>query len=250
MKKSETVVKKCIIAIVIICAVILAGYGIYHHFNNVPQESEYNKALSDENIEWLRDEVISKGDGNCPITVDFDILSEINDDITAWIYCENTPISYPVLQGIDNGEYIYNRYDKTISTSGSIYLDYKNSADYSDLKSIIYAQNIDGSMFGSLPEYKAQEYYEEHPVIWLVTPDNSYQLEVIAGFETIAESDDYSLISDEQELKNYINEITEKSDFKTDTDISSFKKIITLSTPMNDSENEQKCYIVAAGIKE
>lgn len=250
MKKSKTDVKKCIIAIIIICAVILAGYGIYHHLSNTPQESEYNKALSDENIEWLRDKAISKNDGDCPVAVDFDILNEINGDITAWIYCEGTPISYPVLQGIDNGQYIYNRYDNTMSTSGSIYLDYRNSADYSDLKSIIYGQNIDGSMFSSLPEYKAQEYYEKHPVFWLITPDNSYELEVIAGFEAMAETDDYSLISDEQELKIYIDEITEKSDFKTGTDTSSFKKIITLSTPMKDSKNEQKCYIVTAGIKQ
>lgn len=250
MKKSKTVAKKCIIVIVIICAVILAGYSVYHHFSNTPQESEYNKALSDENIEWLRDKVISKGDGDCPVAVDFDTLSEINDDITAWIYCEGTPISYPVLQGIDNGEYVYNRYDKTVSTSGSIYLDYRNNADYSDLKSIIYGHNIDGSMFGSLPEYKAQKYYEKHPAIWLITPDNSYELEVIAGFEAIAETNDYSLISDEQDLKIYIDEITKKSDFNADTDTSSFKKIITLSTPMKDSENEQKCYIVTAGIRQ
>ncbi len=251
MKKAKADIKKYIIAIVLICAVALIGYGIYSHFNTAEQKNSYSDMLSDDNIEQITDKVISSSNGECPIAVDFDKLKQINDDITAWIYCEGTPINYPVLQGIDNGEYMYNRYDKTMSTSGSIYLDYRNSADFSDLKSIIYGNNLKDSMFGSLTEYKSQEYYEKHPVIWLITPDKSYKLELIAGFQTTAASDDYSLISDEQEMKKYITDkAIKKSDFKAKGDISSFGRIIVLSTSLNDSKNESGRYIVAAGVKQ
>lgn len=250
MKKAKADIKKYIIAIVLICAVALIGCGIYSHFNGAPQENGYNNTLSDDNVEQITDEVISSSDGACPIAVDFDKLRQINEDITAWIYCEGTPISYPVLQGVDNGEYMYNRYDKTMSTSGSIYLDYRNSADFSDPKSIIYGHNLQGSMFGSLTEYKSQEYYEKHPVIWLITPDKSYELELFAGFETTADSNDYSLISDDRELKNITDEAIKKSDFKADCDISSFDRSIFLSTSTNDNKNESGRYIVVAGIKQ
>ena len=63
--------------------------------------------------------------------VDFDALSEINPDIVAWIYIEDTEINYP------------------------IFLDSRNSPDLSDRHSIIYGHHMKtGTMFSGLTEYK------------------------------------------------------------------------------------------------
>ena len=42
-----------------------------------------------------------------PIQVDFDHLKAQNPDVVGWLYCEGTPINYPVMQGRTNDDYLY-----------------------------------------------------------------------------------------------------------------------------------------------
>ena len=59
----------------------------------------------------------------------------------------------------------------------------KNAEDFSDNNTIIYGHNMrDGSMFSTLVEYKAQAYYDEHPEMYLVTPEGGYVVEVFSAF--------------------------------------------------------------------
>ncbi|MBQ1228931.1 MAG: SrtB family sortase, partial [Firmicutes bacterium] len=52
--------------------------------------------------------------------IDFEGLIEINDDIVGWIYIEGTDVNYPILQGIDNDQYVFQSYKKKHLTAGSI----------------------------------------------------------------------------------------------------------------------------------
>ena len=53
---------------------------------------------------------------------------------------------------------------------------------FSDNNTIIYGHNMrDGSMFSTLVEYKAQAYYDEHPEMYLVTPEGGYVVEVFSA---------------------------------------------------------------------
>ena len=42
----------------------------------------------------------------------------------------------------------------------------------------------DDTVFGTLTEYGQQSYYEEHKVLWLLTPEKTFRLLPIAGFVT------------------------------------------------------------------
>ena len=89
-----------------------------------------------------------------PIQVDFDVLSKENQDVIGWLYCPDTSINYPVVQAADNEYYLHRLLDDSKNAAGTLFMDYRNSADLSDWNSVIYGHNMkNGSMFGSLPDY-------------------------------------------------------------------------------------------------
>lgn len=166
-----------------------------------------------------------------PITVDFDELLKQNSDAVGWIYCENTPINYPILQSSDNNYYLRRMINRKYSSSGSVFMDYRSAADFSSLNSIVYGHNMkNDTMFGTFPKYENQEYYDAHPVIWLLTPQRNFKIELLAGYVTSSTSEAYNEIFSKNELKKHIDNAVEKSSFKSTADLTGVEKIITLST--------------------
>lgn len=102
-------------------------------------------------------------------------------DSVAWITLDGTPIDYPVMQGEDNMEYIDKNPYGEYSLSGSIFLDSRNSPDFTDGYSLIYGHHMEGGlMFGSLDRYFNEEYLDAHRTGLLVTKDQIYRVSVFA----------------------------------------------------------------------
>lgn len=166
-----------------------------------------------------------------PICVDFDILQSENPDIVAWIYCADTPINYPVVQSEDNQYYLRRLTDGSYNPSGSIFMDFRNAADLSDLNSLIYGHNMtNDTMFGSLVEYKDQDYYDAHPELWILTAECAYRIDLIAGLVTRSDSDIYTIFETPEALEEHLQSIVKDSTFVADRDLDSVKRIVTLST--------------------
>lgn len=166
-----------------------------------------------------------------PLSVDFDILQSENPDIVAWIYCADTPINYPVVQGEDNQYYLRRLSDGSYNASGSIFMDFRNAADLSDLNSLIYGHNMtNDTMFGSLVEYKDQDYYDEHPELWILTKECAYRIDAIAGVVTRSDSDIYRIFETPEELNEHLQSVVKNSTFVSNYDLESVERIVTLST--------------------
>lgn len=165
-------------------------------------------------------------------TVDFAGLQKQNPDIIGWIYSAGTQINYPLVQGKDNEEYLYRTADKTANRCGSIFLDYQNDREFQDANSIVNGHHMkDGSMFASLLGYVEQEYYDEHPRLWLVTPGKTYSLELFAGFVTDSESDVWRLsFESEEDFAAWKSEMARHSYFKSTVIPGAAEKVVTLST--------------------
>lgn len=166
-----------------------------------------------------------------PLTVDFAVLQSENPDIVAWIYCEDTPINYPVAQGEDNQYYLHRLTDGSYNSSGTIFMDFRNAADFSDHNTLVYGHNMtNDSMFGTLVDYKSQDYFEEHPQLWILTPACAYRVDLFAGFVTASDSGTYTIFETKEELDAHILDCVASSTFSADYDLASIERIVTLST--------------------
>ena len=185
--------------------------------------SEMSVVLPTENLEQKHADVIE---------VDFDILCAQNQDVVAWIYCPDTPINYPIVQTSDNEFYLNHLLNGSNNSAGTLFMDYRNAEDLSDWNSVIYGHNMkNDSMFGTLSNYKEQSYFESHPVIYLLTQEQNYKINVLAGFVTPAISELYSAFNpNEEEKASFIKSWLNASDFNSGICPALESRLITLST--------------------
>lgn len=238
--------KKIIKIILLIICLGVFTYSAYNIYKYISEENA-NEELNGE----LIDNVITETSDNnekklIPFNVDFSLLQKENKDVVGWIYSESTPINYPVVQSMDNEYYLHRLINGEYNSSGSIFMDYRNNPNLEDSNTIIYGHNMKNDlMFGTLQEYKSQEYYESHKEIYYFTPEKNYKIELFSGYTISVDSDIYNLSTINDEKKE---ELISKSDFKSDVNINEDDKIITLSTCSYDYEGAR--YIVMGILQE
>lgn len=178
-----------------------------------------------------------------PITVDFTSLLKQNSDIVGWIYCPDTPINYPVVQGKDNNQYLRRDLYGNYLVSGTVFVDYRNEMIGEDTNYIVYGHNMkNGTMFSSLAKYKEQSYYDEHPILYYLTPNGDYKVELYAGIVVKRDAIIYVPNPDKAEFSEFLRNAKETSTFKSDVEITENDTLITLSTCSYEYNNAR--YIV------
>lgn len=109
--------------------------------------------------------------------------------MTAWLTVDDTSIDEPVMQGADNTEYLKKDCYGKYSVSGSLFLDSRNSADYTDPYSVIYGHHMrGGAMFGNLSKFLDQDYLETHTSGTLAVGEMVYTLRIFATLDTDAQA--------------------------------------------------------------
>ncbi len=179
------------------------------------------------------------GDGLPWPEVDFDALLRENPDTVGWLYSPDTPINYPVVQGLDNERYLHRLFDGSTGRSGTIFLESQNQRDFSDPNSILYGHHMrDGSMFKSLKGYQEQSYYEAHPRLLLVTPEGRFRVELFAGSVERSGSDAWQLdFEDPEAVVRWAQEQRERSAFESAVVPKAGQRILTLSTCSYEFQN-------------
>ena len=164
--------------------------------------------------------------------VDFAALKEINPDIVAWIILEGTPIHYPVVQGENNTHYLNHLFDGRRNAAGAIFVDSYNQADFTDRNTIIYGHHMrDGSMFAVLERFSSQEFFEEHPYVFLLTPQGNYVIQLLAGYTANVSMSGWQLGFDgDMSVEEWIGERRERSDFISEIETRPTDRFVTLST--------------------
>lgn len=179
-----------------------------------------------------------------PVQVDFEGLKALNPEIVGWIYSEGTNINYPVLQAKNNDKYLRTQPDGKHSGNGSIFVDFACLPDFSSDNTIIYGHNLKNGMFSSLSSYQDQTYYDEHPSLWLLTPDQDYRIDLFAGMITQTDSFVYCIgFPGADDRDNFIENSLASSFFESSCIPYPEDHFITLST-CNYTFKDARCVVV------
>ena len=160
----------------------------------------------------------------------FDDLKEINPEYLGWINIKDTEIDFPVVQTTDNDYYLNVSFRDNYNDAGAIFVDYENSADFSDQNTVIYGHmRLDGTMFAPLKHYTDQEHYEKHPFITMTFDEHTYYYQIfsVKAFEA---TDDYRSPDYGDNFPNFIDGLRSYSYINSSADVGISDKILTLST--------------------
>lgn len=233
--------KKSIVPIIML--VFFAGVAIFSLIKIITINSEYKKSekeysdiakdavINIEDIDKKEDE--KEEEKPLPyLLVNHDMLYEKNSDYLGWIRVNDTEINYPIVFGVDNEKYLKRSFEGNWSTSGCIFMDCRNSEDFSDFHTIIYGHSmLDHSMFFALQRYPKSDYFYNHNQVEIYRNKKLYIYTAFSFFKTDAEGKMYFSSTDTEDSKaSFIRFMINNSYFDTGMDVSTDDSIITLST--------------------
>lgn len=194
--------------------------------------------------EEIQDLAISADSDGTGFSVDFDALLEINPDTIAWIrFDEPSIINYPVVKSADNNEYLTKTFVENDNKLGAIFMDMRNSSDFSDRNTIIYGHhlNVSPDMFSRLHLYEDEEFCKEHPDFYIYTPDGKVRTYTVFSAGVVnAAADNYDIeFASDEEFEQYIELCRESSNYQVDVDVNAQSQILSLSTCTGDQRDER-----------
>ena len=245
-----------ILIIILAGGVVFAGYKLGTILFNYHRDRSAYQTIADNAVTTSTPRPTDKADEDAdaaepfvseiPIEIDWAYLESQNEDIIGWLYCADTIINYPVVQHTDNEYYLKHGFDGQSNVAGTLFADSTSELGITRGNVIIYGHNMkDGSMFGTLSKYTDESYYEEHPVMYFLTPEQGYRVEFMC--DRISESaivnfPTYFVSVTEQQT--YINDITSHAFWVNASAATTDYEMITLATCAYNSNYADPRYLL------
>lgn len=136
----------------------------------------------------------------------FEDLQKLNPAVKAWLTIYGTNIDYPVLYSPEDNNYYLNHNAKNEwESSGSIFLDYRNTPDFTDFNNVLHGHHMaEHKMFGDLDLFAKEEFFQTHEFGNFYFNENNYGVQIIATILTDgydAKIYDTSIQTDEEKLQ-------------------------------------------------
>ena len=183
-------------------------------------------------------------------------LHEENGDFFGWVRIEALEIDYPVMYSPERPEYYLDRdFYGYYSPSGVPFADDRCPEDGNYY--LVYGHRmINGSMFGRLPEYAKEEFWEENPTIGFDTLYEEREYEVMSCFYSrlYAEGEpgfrfyDVFDLTEEEDFEHYVEEVKEAALYDTGVDAEFGDELLTLTTCSHHTD-DGRFVVVAKRVK-
>ena len=232
-----------LLVLFLVIVVVGLGYILYIAINNYNAAADYNSVRETAQPSTQSANIAEKNAGTADNPIDFNSLSEINDEIYAWIYVPGTNIDYPVLQSRSD-DFFYLDHDvyKNYLFAGSIYSEVCNLRDFSDRNTVLYGHNMaDGSMFATLHRFEDKDFFDENRYIYIYQPGRKITYEIVSAYNYderhIMNSFNFA---DDSVFQSYIESVMKPhavgANVYDDIQLDLGSKLITLSTCLNGYE--------------
>lgn len=169
-RSGRDIVSKVLIGVGILLLLVAAGIFISAQIGYQKAGAAYDELSQYVTVDD------SSGDG-VPV-VDWDALKQVSEDIVAWIYIPGTDISFPVVQGDTNDQYLRALPDGSWNESGSIMLDCDQQAPgMVGQQTTVYGHHMsNGSMFDPIEKTLDQANFDKMTTVYYLTPETTYKL--------------------------------------------------------------------------
>ena len=246
LKKQEKK-RKLLVLLCSVVAVGCLGYFIMYSYY------EYKTTKSYQSLSELKEQTVPHIPQNEPPVINYtkeeqeipEVLEKFrtlvnkNKKLIGWVEIDDTNISYPVMQTVNNEYYLDHNLNQEYDKNGSIFMDKDCDVLKPSTNFILYGHHMkSGLMFGKLDLYSSEEYYKKHNIIKFDTIYEEGTYEIMYVFRTkIYNEEDivfkyYQFIDalSEQEFDSYMQEMAEMSFYDTGVTAQYGDQLLTLST--------------------
>lgn len=167
-------------------------------------------------------------------------LQQNHPDVKGWISIDGTHIDYPLMQSEDNVKYLDHNVFGDYVVTGSIFLDYRFNANFTNFNTIIYGHHVPtGDMFGDIKKFTDKDFFENHRYGMIYYNGEEKELEIFGILEVDAyDMTIYRPLTDNiEENQAYYQYLLTKAKYKRDVSVTSDDKICLLSTCFVDVTN-------------
>jgi len=169
----------------------------------------------------------------------FKELQALNEEVFAWLSVYGTNIDYPVTQAATNMKYVNTSAEGRYSLSGAIFLDCRNSNDFSDFNSIVYGHHMAKQvMFGDIGNFSDKNVFDSNRYGNLYFDGNDHGIEFFAFVH--ADAYDSAIFTPNvhgAHCEVYLDSLFVKAEHTRETEVTADDRIILLSTCSSRSTN-------------
>lgn len=168
--------------------------------------------------------------------IDLEALRAFNADVVGWITIPGTIVSYPLMQGKNDQYYLTHNWKREYSSNGSVYLECTAGRDLTNFHTIVYGHHMrNGTMFTCLENYDGENYWREHPSIYIVLDEVIYRYDIFSAREVSVSDIIYQFDIDKDHLEEeFLRYCTDQSVLDTGLTPGLDDRILTLSTCTSD----------------
>ena len=246
-------IKNIILNIIIVLLLTVMAFSGYKLF--VIKQDADKSADQYDNLEQIIQNETPPEDKPLTAAEKYQPVYDMNNDFIGWIHIPDTPLDYPVMQTKDSPEYYLRRdFDKKYSSYGVPFMDFKCTADQSDMI-IIYSHNMmNKTMFSTVESYAKKSYWEEHKYVGFDTMNGygTYEIAICVRIDLANTDFNYIDIVDfttEQQFDEYIDKAKSLTTYDTGVNLEFGDKLLLLSTCEYQYENG-RYFIIAKKISD